>query len=255
MKIRGYVALVLILMSFVPLDLVQRLILGPWVRLVPRHRIGVLTRWQRFMAWWVMTFVSKVGGADLPDPLHIPGEDGTLVLMNHQSVLDIPLVVSSIRGSYPRIVTRKRYLRWIPLISHMVRLYQYPVVDPSANPSQSKKMLAGIRDAARTTDVPFALFPEGTRTKDGEIGPFRTTGLKLVLRQRPWTVYLLVGDGYWERAKLKHFLSGMHDIRGTLRLLGPFVWDDPRGDSEAFIEEMRAAMVAELHRMRGGEEE
>lgn len=248
--IRGYLALLLLLASFLPLDLVQRLILTPWVRMVPRHRIPALTRWQRFMAWWVMTFVSRIGGARLPRVPSIPATGDTLVLMNHQSVLDIPLVVASLQEAYPRIVTRKRYARWIPLISQMVRLYQYPLVDPSANPRDTKKMLAGIRDAARETDVPLAFFPEGTRTKDGEIGPFRTTGLKLVLRQRTWRVWILVADGFWQRAKLTHFLSGMHDIDGHIGLVGPFEWTDPRGDSEAFIEQMRTVMIEELDRMR-----
>ena len=54
-------------------------------------------------------------------------------LMNHQSLFDIPLVVQSVVRGYPRIVTRQRYSRSIPLISHMVKLYQYPVVAPSAN--------------------------------------------------------------------------------------------------------------------------
>ncbi len=250
MKIRGYVALFLLCLSFLPLDLVQRLILAPWVRIVPSHRVSAMTRWERFMAWWVMAFVSKIGGAHLPDLPTIPGGDGTLILMNHQSLLDIPLVVGSVHGAYPRIITRKRYVRWIPLISHMVRLYQYPVVDPTANAAETKKMLAGIRDAARTTDVPMAIFPEGTRTKDGQIGPFKTTGLKMVLRQRAWTVYVLVADGFWQRAKLKHFLHGMADIRGSINLVGPFEWTDPRGDADAFIEEMHKVMVDQLDALR-----
>ncbi len=254
MKIRGYVALLLLCLSFLPLDLVQRFVLAPWVRLVPRHRVAVLGRWERFMAWWVMANVSRIGGARLPDVPAIHAGDSTLVLMNHQSLLDIPLVVASIRNTYPRIVTRKRYLRWIPLISHMVRLYQYPVVDPAANPGDSRKMLAGIRDAARETDVPLALFPEGTRTRDGEIGEFKTTGLKLVLRQRAWTVWVVVADGFWQRARFRDFLDGMHDIDGRMTVAGPFEWSDPRGDSDAFIEEIRGVMVERLHSLRDGAE-
>ncbi len=207
-------------------------------------------RWERFLARWVLSAVSKIGGARIPELPQIPGAEGTLVLMNHQSVLDIPLVVASTESAFPRIVTRKRYLRWIPLISHLVRLYQYPVVDSAANPSESKKMLAGIRDAARNSSVPLAIFPEGTRSRDGTIGEFKTTGLRLVLRQRPWSVWLLVVDGFWERAKLKDFLNGMSAIEGDVALLGPFEWDDPRADAEPFIYDMRQKMVEQLRRLR-----
>jgi len=160
--------------------------------------------------------------------------------------------VASLASGYPRIITRKRYLRWIPLISHMVRLYQYPVVNPAANAGESRRALAELTRAARETDVPLVVFPEGTRTRDGAIGPFKTTGLRIILRQRPWTVYVLVADGFWQRAKMKDFLGGMSAIRGRITLTGPLTWDDPRADSEEFIARAREIMVERLTELREG---
>jgi 1-acyl-sn-glycerol-3-phosphate acyltransferase len=111
-------------------------------------------------------------------------------------------------------------------------------------------MLASIRDAARSSDVPLAVFPEGTRTRDGEIGRFKTRGLKLIFKQRPWSVYVLVADGFWQRAKVKHFLAGMGDIQGRIAVVGPFEWEDPRGDVDAFCDEMRRHMVQSLAALR-----
>lgn len=252
-KLRGYVALAAIILSLVILDPVQRLGISTWIRFSPSRRVQIMTRWQRMLAHMILNFISRIGGAKIPTLPRIQGRDGVLLLMNHQSVLDIPLMVASLHDSYPRILTRKRYLRWIPLISHMIRVYQYPVVDPRANAAETKRMLAAIRDAARTTDVPLGLFPEGTRTKDGEVGSFRPTGLKLILRQRPWTVYVIVADGFWQRAKLKDFMNGMSAIRGEITLLGPFEWTDPKSDSEPFMEEMRRHMVEGLAGLRAGQ--
>jgi 1-acyl-sn-glycerol-3-phosphate acyltransferase len=170
--------------------------------------------------------------------------------MNHQSVFDIPILVKSTQGAYPNLITRRRYLRWIPLISHMVRLYQYPVVDPTANSKELRESLRSMRDAARASDVPMAIFPEGTRTKDGEIGPFRPRGLQLILKQRPWTVYVIVVDGFWKNAKMKHFIRGMAGVRGDVRLAGTLEWTDPKQDATAFIEEIRQLMVDNLAEMR-----
>jgi 1-acyl-sn-glycerol-3-phosphate acyltransferase len=249
-KLRGYLAVVFLFLAFVILDPIQRVVIASWARLVPSRRIRIYSRWQRFLAHLVLQFASVLGGARIPQLPAIQGREGVLVLMNHQSVLDVPLVVASVHGTYLNIITRKRYQRWIPLISHLVRLYQYPVVDPRANSEETKRMLASIRDAARSSDVPLAIFPEGTRTKDGEIGPFRPTGLKLVLKQRPWTVYILVADGFWVRARMKHLLDGMADIRGKITLVGPFEWEDPRGDTQAFSEAMRQHMVGALSSLR-----
>jgi len=250
LKLRGYFAIAFVCVVLLLCDPVQRFVIVPWVRLAPRKRIPVLAGWQHALAHLVLKSLRWIGGAHLPALPSVPAGEGTLILMNHQSVLDIPLVVASLASSYPRIVTRKRYLRWIPLISHMVRLYQYPVVNPAANPGESRRALAELTRAARETDVPLVVFPEGTRTKDGAIGPFKTTGLRIILRQRPWTVYLLVADGFWQRAKMKDFLGGMSAIRGRMTLSGPLTWDDPRGDSDEFISRAREIMVERLRELR-----
>jgi len=250
LKIRGHVALIVLCLGLLLAVPIQRLLIQPAAWLLPSRRVAILTRWERLMAWWVLTNLTVLGGARVPELPAIPGGPGVLILMNHQSVVDIPLVVASLRNSYPRIVTRKRYERWIPLISHMVRLYQYPVVDPRAKGPEMRRALSRIREAARSSEVPLAIFPEGTRTRDGEIGRFRTTGLELILRQRPWTVYVLVADGFWERARVKDFVRGMADIRGRVALRGPFEWAGEGEETEPFMEEMREVMVEELDRLR-----
>lgn len=253
MKLRGYLALGILCVGFLISDLVQRLLIAPWVKLRPSRRIPVLGRWINAMATLVLTSVGRVGGASIRlPPRVVPCEPGTLIVMNHQSVLDIPLAVSTVAGGYPRIVTRERYRRFVPLISHMVRLYQYPVVDPSAKPGQLRNTLESLGEEGRASDVPIVIFPEGTRTRDGEIGRFRKRGLLQLLSQRPWRIYLFVGDGYWRTAKLRDFLAGMGHIDGTIDFLGSVEWTGPGADAEPFIEDLRQRLVDGLARLRSG---
>ena len=184
-------------------------------------------------------------------PRIVPCAPGTLIVMNHQSVMDIPLVVRMVRDGYPRIVTRARYHRFIPLISHMVRLYQYPVVNPGANPREVLRMVRLMAKEAAESDVPIAIFPEGTRTKDGEISRFKTRGLSKLLSTRPWTVYIFVVDGYWEAAKFKDFLAGLSHIEGRIEHVKTVEWPDPKADTSAFVDEIRDTMVDGLATMRG----
>jgi 1-acyl-sn-glycerol-3-phosphate acyltransferase len=205
------------------------------------------------MAYVVLKPSEWIGGARIPDLPRIRGGPGTLIVMNHQSLLDIPLLVASLHGTYPRIVTRKRYVRWIPLISHMTRLYQYPIVDRTTSPSALDRMLGSLEAAARESAVPLAIFPEGTRTKNGDLGRFLSTGLQRILAQRPWTVYALVADGFWQHATFRELLSGMSTIRGRMTLLGPFEWPDPEGDAAAFTARIRSLMAGCLATMRATE--
>ena len=204
------------------------------------------------MAWLVTRPISTIGGAQLPIPPKIPFEPGILILTNHQSLFDIPMVVESVWPGHPRIVTRKRYTRWIPLISHMTRLYKYPTVNPMGKGSEMRTAIRQLREAARTSEVPLALFPEGTRTRDGEIGEFLTSGLRVILKARPWRVYVLVTDGFWRVAKFKDFVGGVSELRGHVELAGVLNWTDPKADPKPFIDQVREMMVRTLVDIRAG---
>jgi 1-acyl-sn-glycerol-3-phosphate acyltransferase len=133
----------------------------------------------------------------------------------------------------------------------MIRLYQYPVVDPTANRRDALGMTGDLSEAARTAEVPVAIFPEGTRTRDGDIGRFKKAALRRILQARAWKVYILVGDGFWKYAKFKDFLRGISEMNGEVEFVSMLEWNDPAADPNPFIEEIRTQMVARLARMRG----
>ncbi len=204
------------------------------------------------MAWFVLTPIVRIGHATIPVPRRIvPAEPGNLIIMNHQSVFDIPLVVQTVERGYPRIVTRKRYSRSIPLISHMVRLYQYPVVDAAANSTALRETLDSLEEVGYSTDVPIAVFPEGTRTREGEIGRFRPGGLSRLLAARDWTVYVFVADGFWRVGRFADLVGGMAAIDGKFVHAGTLQWTDPTADPGPFIEQVRQMMVKALAELRG----
>jgi 1-acyl-sn-glycerol-3-phosphate acyltransferase len=249
-KLRGIFALVILLLGLLVLDVIQRVVIAPWAWIRPSRRTAVLTEWVQLLARFLTSVPRVVGGASFQVPLKIPCEPGVLILMNHQSVFDLPLAVMAVDHGYPLVVTRQRYQRWIPLISHLIGLYQHPVVNPVARAGTLRGMIKNLRTTARTTDLPLLVFPEGTRTKDGEIAPLKVKGLELILRARPWKVYVLVVDGLWRWAKVKDLVSGMSKIRGRVELAGTLEWSEPKGDAEAFATEVRNLMIERLATMR-----
>lgn len=244
-------AAAVVCLAMVAADVVQRFVVRPWVKLRPRTRTAVLGRWINLMAWMVCAPVRRLGGGHFPAPLRaIPDGPGTLVLMNHQSLFDIPLVIQAVDGGYPRIVTRGRYSRGKPLVSLMVRLYEYPVVESSANPTVVRETLSVLADSARSSTRTIVLFPEGTRSRDGRIRRFKTAGLTALLAARPWTVYVLVVDGFWQSATFADLLKRMDRIRGRLELAGTLEWSDPCADPRPFIGQVRQMMIERLAAMR-----
>ena len=253
LKLRGYVAITVVCGCMLLCDPIQRFVIVPLGWLFPSRRERLLIGWAQWLSRMVTAPLSLIGGASIPEPAKVPSGPGVLILMNHQSLIDIPLIVNCVANGYPRIVTRQRYARWIPLVSHVLKLYQFPLVDSEAQAGRTRRMLRALQEAARTSEVPLMLFPEGTRTKDGEIGPFMTTGLRLILRARPWRVYVFVVDGYSGHPKLLDFLGGMAGLKGRIDLVGELDWSDPKADYAAFSLEIRQLMIDHLADIRGAQ--
>jgi 1-acyl-sn-glycerol-3-phosphate acyltransferase len=204
------------------------------------------------MAWVTTRPIGFLSGCVIPQPPRIvPSEPGVLILMNHQSLFDIPLVVQTVQDGYPRFLTRQRYInRWIPVISQMIRLYQYPVVDPTANADVIRESLDELERTGAESDLPIAVFPEGTRTKDGAIGRFKKGALVRLLGARPWTVYVFVADGFWRAAQFRDFVRGLPLVEGKMEHAGTLEWTDPSADPTPLIVRVREMMIERLSAMR-----
>jgi 1-acyl-sn-glycerol-3-phosphate acyltransferase len=228
-------------------DLVQRTVFALLLRISGRYRTRLLVIWFRFWAKFFLVGISLFCGVNFKPLPRLPGDPGILVLMNHQSLLDMPYLVSGFTENYPLFVTRRSHARGIPLISRLLRMYKVPFVDPVRF---SRSQLDGLRDTAANTQLPMAIFPEGTRSKDGEIRKFRTAGTNAILSSRPWSVYLVVVDGLWQCATLPDFLAKISQIKPKSAVFGPFPYDPETGDPEQFVAEMHALAVKELANLR-----
>jgi 1-acyl-sn-glycerol-3-phosphate acyltransferase len=221
------------------------------LRLRPGSRERILSRWARGLAALTLGVTRWIGGARIANLPTIPADAGVLILMNHQSLLDIPLVIRCLDSGYPKIVTRSRYFAGIPLVSHMLRLYDHPAVDPQA---PSRRQIAGLIRSARESPQPMVVFPEGTRSRTGEIGPFMKAGLTGILTVRPWRVYLAVGDGFWRAGRIQEFAREIPHVVGRVEVEGPheFPGSSTRDEAGEFLDRMRDRMCLKLREIREG---
>jgi 1-acyl-sn-glycerol-3-phosphate acyltransferase len=244
--VRSAFAFLLIAPLFIAAGTFQRFVLWPYFWIRPARRKPVMDRFMHFMARSVLNTM-RLGGARITEIGHVPTERPVLVLMNHQSLLDIPTAVALCRPDVPLIVTRKLYGRGIPMVSPMLRIQRYPLVDPVKD---RRRAVAIIQETARTQEHGILLYPEGHRARGGELAPFATAGIRVILNERRSPLYLIVTDGFWVCRGFKDFVFGIHRIHGRTEVLGPF--HPPAADAEvpAFLERMRETMLAKLEEMR-----
>ena len=249
MKLRGFLTVATIGVFLLLADVVQRLVIVPLAWVAPARKNRMLASWQRWMAAAMIGGVRLIGGGRFEPFPTIPSDPGVLVLMNHQSLLDIPIIVRCFESGYPRIVTRKRYARWIPVVSRMIKLYEYPVVDPEGG---TKAQLEMLRSVARDPRVPLVVYPEGTRSCDGELLPFRRGAVDTLLRYRQWKVYLLTSDGTLPCGRLKDMLRGVDSVHCRLNISGPFDTPSDPHEISSWLEDMEGRMRNGLAELRVG---
>ena len=244
-RLRSVLATVALMLWMVVGGVYQRLVVYPAVFLFPRRRTALTSRYFKGMSHGILTLM-RAGGAKLRRTGTIPTQEPVLVLMNHQSLLDIPTAGLMSFPYVPLFVTRKRYHYGVPAVSPCLRLMGCPVVDPR----DRKAALRAVRDAARALEHGMLIFPEGHRTRDGEIGEWKTAGVLTVLRERRVPVYVMVTDGFWTARRFVDFMLGVTGIRGQTVVLGPFLPPDDDAALGAFVDGLRDTMVSQLAQMR-----
>jgi 1-acyl-sn-glycerol-3-phosphate acyltransferase len=244
---RSAVSLVLVLLWMLagalplyPLVLPLGALLRPW----RRH---IVSAYMKAMSWGILTLF-KVGGARFERRGTIPTGEPCVILMNHQSLLDIVTTTLMGRPFVPAFVPRRRYARWyIPLVGASIWLLECPVVDPKRD---AKGAVETMRRAGLTHQHGILIFPEGHRSIDGNMRPFRTAGTHAILAARRVPVYAVATDGFWFGRRFVDFVLNVHRIHGETEIIGSF--DPPSSEEEipAFVEGVRDAIAQRLEEMR-----
>lgn len=238
--------LAVIIYLVIPGPLMMYLWLRPAALLRPSRQRAYLSRYMKIMAGGLLHLL-RLGGAHFVRTGVIRTESPVLIVMNHQSLVDILSLTMMSEPYVPAFVTRSRYARFIPAVSPCVRMLGGPIVDPKRDPRGS---LAAVREAAPRQRHGLILFPEGHRSKDGEVQPFKTGGAQATLGAHPMPVQIVVTDGGWKTRRLVDFVFNVHGLTVRTDALGTVAPPAREEDVPAFVQELRARIQEHLSRMR-----
>ena len=244
----GIVTLALVVLTYVTGDIWGRVGVELPSRWWPDRYEQLLRAHLRRMRRATLFIMRRVGGARIDIAPVIPCRGGVLVVMNHQSLIDIPVGFEMVPDGYPRFVTHARYAKGIPSVSHVIRMIRAITVNPGQTGPREIEALA---EAGRTAEHPIILFPEGHRTKDGEIRRWKRGALDAFLSARAWTVHVVVVDGLWNSARLPAFIRTISEVRCRVESAGVFEYDGRGAAShDEFVNRIHAAMCDKLSEMR-----
>lgn len=141
-----------------------------------RREIG-----DRRLRWWSSRLLDLVRARCVvvgdPSPA-LPHERPLIVMSNHASLYDIPLLFVALPGSM-RMLTKKELFR-VPIWGRGLAAGEFVSIDRHDH-SQALKDLDVARERMRS-GISLWIAPEGTRSRDGDLGEFKKGGVMLAIQ-------------------------------------------------------------------------
>lgn len=148
---------------------------------VPGYFLSLLDRKRRalsFMTYLWSWMLMKLAGCTLKvfEGENLERYSQFILVSNHQSYFDIFTIICLLRR-VPHFLAKKE-LFTIPLFGQLLRMACMLEIDREHPDVALESIKQGI---SKGVERPIAIFPEGTRSLDGELQPFRKKGLNLLM--------------------------------------------------------------------------
>lgn len=135
----------------------------------------------------------------------IPQNRPLIIVSNHQNTFDIPPIVWGFRKHHPKFVSKIELAKGIPSISYNLRHGGSALIDRK-NPRQSITEIMKLGKHIEKENYSASIFPEGTRSKNGQVKAFQHAGIASLLRYSPSALIVpLVIDGNSRLMKKGYF--------------------------------------------------
>ena len=172
-----------------------------------------------------------------------------LVICNHQSLLDIVVFFAYFRympGMPVRFISKKTLGGHVPLVSVMLKAGGHCIINREGGPTQMMKTLDTFSERVSKNKWIVVLFPEGTRTKTGNVGTFHAAGFRRLINNLKLPVAAFALDGGWQIRDLRKIISNLHS--GSYKLKGLKVYPFPENKEEqiAVLDDAKACIENQL---------
>ncbi len=136
----------------------------------------VVYRFNRLWTWAILCAGGvklKVTGLEKLNPSR-----QYIFIVNHQSNVDIPILLQSLPRFQLRWIAKKELL-WVPFFGWALWATKHIIVD-RANPMNAVKSLRLAKERI-AAGISVVVFPEGTRSRDGQLLRFKKGGFLLAV--------------------------------------------------------------------------
>lgn len=203
------------------------------------HKISV--DWLQF---FIMRCLNILGTRfSFQNDFDIPTNKPLIIVANHQSMYDIPPIIWYMRKHHPKFISKKELGKGIPSVSYNLRHGGSVLIDRK-NPKQALPAIKQFANYIETHKHAAVIFPEGTRSKNGEPKPFQTKGLEMMIKNIPSAIVVpMTINNSWKMLRYGKFPMGIGNHL-TFKVQKPITLSDYLGDD--LIKHIEAEVIKDI---------
>nr|WP_255216531.1 lysophospholipid acyltransferase family protein [Pseudenhygromyxa sp. WMMC2535] len=176
---------------------------------------------------------------------HVSSRERYVVLANHQGFSDVPVLSTTLRAIQPRYVAKRELGRGWPSVSYLLQASGSAIIDRK-HPREAIAEIERLGRQAKRERWSVAIFPEGTRAKDGKPKAWKHGGVKALLDTTGPCLVLPVS--MWGGSKLFAYggLPFQANVHMGIRVHPAVESPGPDEDFDAWLEAQRETVAAGL---------
>jgi len=142
-----------------------------------------------------------------------------LLVSNHQSLADIPVLAYSLPERPVRFVAKKELARGIPAFSFGLRKGEHALIDRHGDFKAAQAELIRLARLAEERGICPVVFPEGTRSRSGHVGAFHSAAVRTILTHAALPVVSVAVGGGFEISHFRDLVRNLKDCVYRVKFL------------------------------------
>jgi 1-acyl-sn-glycerol-3-phosphate acyltransferase len=178
---------------------------------------------------------------------HLPSR--FMILSNHQSLADILILAYVFSGNTVGFVAKRELRRGFPAVSVALRKGKHALINRRGDFTAARRQLVKLARYSREKVCPV-VFPEGTRSRSGKVGPFHSAAVRTILDEAQMPVVSVAVDGGYRIAGFQGLVKNLGNCIYRVKLLSLYPETKDRKQVKEIIEATRREISKQVKKWR-----
>ena len=172
-----------------------------------------------------------------------------MVLSNHQSLADIPILAYVFSRHTLGFVAKRELRRGFPAVSIALRKGRHALISRKGEFASARRELVKLARYSREGVCP-AVFPEGTRSRSGQVGAFHSAAVRTILDEQQMPILSVAVEGGYRITDIRGLITNLPGCIYRVKLLTLYPVTEQRGRIKEILKKSHREITEQVKQWR-----